>query len=73
MRDPVMIARKWSEKAREADDYYDRFVFLWFALNDQVRCNLFHGNKLFGRDSDDQVVRHGAMALERVVELLVGE
>lgn len=33
----------------------------------QVRCNLFHGNKLFGRDSDDQVVSNAAHALAGIM------
>ncbi len=37
----------------------------------QVRCNLFHGNKMFGRDSDDQVICHAANVLGKVVEALL--
>ena len=37
----------------------------------QVRCNLFHGNKLFGRDSDDKVVENAANVLEDVVRRMI--
>lgn len=36
----------------------------------QVRCNLFHGNKIFGRESDDQTVRQASIALYRIMEVL---
>ena len=150
MRDPVHIAQRSYRKALSADDSYDRFVYLWFALNAlynefhesgerramgdlvysrryhigreidnileapyaeffkkriirdcrgngfdtgesaavlrnsdyspkkrlrnllyilyQVRCNLFHGNKMFGRDSDNEVVANAASALTRIIE-----
>lgn len=34
----------------------------------QVRCNLFHGDKIFGKDSDDQVVSNAAGALEEIIK-----
>jgi len=154
MKNPVEIAQTWFEKANQAEDHYDRFVYLWFALNAlynefftgserkaisdliysddyrlnnskineilnipeveffknriirdcrgngrdtcayaailksnsyshkkkldnllkilyQVRCNLFHGNKMFGRDSDDEVILHASTALRKVVESLL--
>jgi hypothetical protein len=36
----------------------------------QVRCNLFHGNKLFGRESDDEVVKQASIALGKVIKAL---
>lgn len=151
MRNPKSIAQRWYRKAINADDNYERFVFLWFAFNAlyneffsdserkaigdlvysdfyrinsarikdilktshaeffqkriirdfrgngfdtsesaavlrssdysqnkrpnnllkilyQVRCNLFHGNKMFGRDSDDEVVANAAFALTGIIE-----
>jgi hypothetical protein len=35
----------------------------------QVRCNLFHGNKLYYRDSDKEVVRHASVALKEILSL----
>ena len=37
----------------------------------QVRCNLFHGNKEFGRDSDDEVVENAANVLEDILRRLI--
>jgi hypothetical protein len=34
----------------------------------QVRCNLFHGNKEFGRDADDKVIAQATAALDAVVK-----
>ena len=34
----------------------------------QVRCNLFHGNKMFGRDSDDEVMINAAFVLTGIIE-----
>lgn len=29
----------------------------------QVRCNLFHGNKMYGRDADNEVIGHASAVL----------
>jgi len=34
----------------------------------QVRCNLFHGNKTFGRDSDTDVISKASGVLEYIVK-----
>jgi hypothetical protein len=34
----------------------------------QVRCNLFHGNKVFERDSDDEVISNASGVLDCVVK-----
>lgn len=39
----------------------------------QVRCNLFHGNKTYGRDSDNEVVRNAAKVLMEVLQGYLGE
>jgi hypothetical protein len=38
----------------------------------QVRCNLFHGNKMYGRDSDQEVVSNAANALMEVLRGYLG-
>ncbi|WP_254172881.1 HEPN domain-containing protein [Planktothrix pseudagardhii] len=34
----------------------------------QVRCNLFHGNKIYHRDSDKEVVRNAANVLLKILQ-----
>lgn len=34
----------------------------------QVRCNLFHGNKMFSSESDQEVVKNAANALQQVMK-----
>lgn len=149
MRAPDEAARAWYLKARDEEDQFDRFVYLWFSFNIlyseymtnderwairkfvqsrvhsirnveqilnhddsryfvrriirncriddtqdtselaaklknprnlktvrfealmlilyQVRCNLFHGNKLFSSESDQEVVMHAANVLESIL------
>lgn len=156
MIEPKTVARSWLNKARDEQDHFDRFVYLWFAfnalyndfLNDKqsefgairslikseryrlenhsinrilnarsvaffkrrvirdcrgngrdtyesivriqnvntspkeklinllrilyhVRCNLFHGNKMYGRDSDNDVMENAANVLMIIVETYI--
>lgn len=34
----------------------------------QVRCNLFHGNKAYERDSDQEVIANAAKAMTLIME-----
>lgn len=49
-----------------------RFEALMMILY-QVRCNLFHGNKLFSSESDQEVVKHAANILEKVIYCWINE
>jgi hypothetical protein len=44
-----------------------------FMILYQVRCNLFHGDKLYGRDSDHEVVRNAANVLMEGLRAYLGE
>lgn len=37
----------------------------------QVRCNLFHGNKIYDRDSDKQVISNAAAALMIILQAYI--
>lgn len=39
----------------------------------QVRCNLFHGHKVFGRHSDETVVSHAAEALHCILHAYLAD
>jgi len=39
----------------------------------QVRCNLFHGNKVYARESDEEVVAHAADALGAILRACLGD
>jgi hypothetical protein len=39
----------------------------------QVRCNLFHGDKTYGRDSDNEVVANAAKALMQVLRAYLNQ
>ncbi len=70
VRDCRGSGRDTSESAavlRNSAFYPKKKLYHLLRILYQVRCNLFHGNKMFGRDSDDQVVSNAAGALEYIV------
>jgi hypothetical protein len=44
-----------------------------FMILYQVRCNLFHGNKMYGRDTDHEIVQNAANILMEVVRCYLGD
>lgn len=55
------VLRSSDSSPRKRLDCLLRIVYL-------VRCNLFHGNKMYGRDSDDEVVTNAAFVLTEIIE-----
>ncbi len=60
--------RQNSLKLRDPNSHRFEKVKALCMILYQVRCNLFHGNKMFGRDSDDIVVEQASLALAQIVD-----
>lgn len=54
---------EWASKLKNKGSYPRNRLWALIRILYQVRCNLFHGNKMYERDSDQQVVSKAAAVL----------
>lgn len=46
-------------------------LFYLLKILYQVRCNLFHGNKMFDSDSDQEIIKNAASSMELIIRALI--
>ncbi len=62
-QDTAELAAKLKNPRNHKNARFEALVLILY----QVRCNLFHGNKLFSSESDQEVVLHAANVLQMIL------
>ncbi|HPQ21676.1 MAG TPA: HEPN domain-containing protein [Saprospiraceae bacterium] len=70
MKNPERVNLWNHQTLKNSNNSNEKRIMALFGILYQIRCNLFHGNKLFDRDSDQEVIKNAQDVLINYLRLI---